>query len=267
MKQLRIAAVILLVLSIVLTGTVRLRQSALRDDTVPVIQCADEPLRIPVSEGRDGALDGITAWDGKDGDLTDRLLVQKMERSPEDGSFNVTYVVADSDNHVVTKTRTLIYTDYVAPRFSLRKELCYVPGETIRIRDRVSAEDVLDGSLNEQIKVTANNLNTLYEGLYPLTLEVTNSFGDTTTLTLDIEIRSRTLLDPVITLTEYLVYLSEGETFRAERYLSGVTGGDRADVKTELPTGGLQKGVNRVVYSCTGSSGAVGKAALYVVVE
>ena len=254
-------------LSGLLFGAQTLVQARLRDDTVPEIRFPDEPLEITVDAGSEAMLEGVTAWDEKDGDLTGRLIVQQLERSDEDGSLSVTYAVADGDRHVVTRTRTVIYTDYTPPRFALSKELCYTPGAAVKIRDRLTAEDVIDGSISDRIKITANGVLSYYEGSYPLTVEVTNSLGDTSRLELEIEIRSYTEGEPRIKLSSYLIYLGCDEKFDANSYIEGVTGAEGAKVTARLPAGGLKKGVNKVVYSCKGDSGTTGKTTLYVVVE
>lgn len=266
MKRLHIITLAALLLSAVLLGVTLLVRAVGRDRTVPEITFSEEPLRLSVTEGESGLLRGVTARDEKDGDLTGQLLVQRVERSAADGGLTVTYAVADQDRHVVTKTRALVYTDYVSPRFSLKKELRYAPGENVLLRDRLTAQDVLDGSLSDRIKITANSVSSYYEGSYPVTLEVVNSLGDTASLTLDIEIRAYSAAEPRIRLTDYLVYLSEGESLVGTEYIADVTGGSSGAVRVLLPDGGLQKGVNKVTYSCT-SGGVTGTATQYVVVE
>ena len=267
MRRLHIIVLAALVLSAALLAASTVAGRLRQDDTLPEIRCSEEPLTVSVQAGSDSLLEGVTAWDEKDGDLTPELLVQRIQREEDSGRLTVTYAVADSDHHVTARSRTLIYSDYTPPRFTLSRELRYEQGATLLVRDRLGATDLLDGSISDRIKITATSLSTNYEGIYPLTVEVSNSLGDTASLTLDVEIRSRLAGEPIISLRTYLVYLGAGQELSALDYLASVTGGDETAVYVTLPEGGLQPGVNKVRYSCTGYTGVTGSTIFYVIVE
>ena len=263
MKVLRIITLTGLVLSAALLAAVTVWQQQNVDESIPVIQCPETPLVVSLGQ-EEGLLADVTASDGKDGDLTGQLLVQSIEKG-EGGTAVVTYAVADSDHHVVTRTRPVEYTDYVPPRFALERELRYTPGALIRVRDRLTARDVLDGDISSRIKMTSST--TVYdEGTYPVTFQVTNSLGDTSTITLDVVVRNYVSGEPRITLEEYLIYLEEGERFDPLAYVSAVSGGV-GEVTAQLPSGGLSRGVNQVTYRCAGTGETEGTATLYVVKE
>ena len=267
MRRLRIITIVGLILSALLLTGVMYYQRETGDQSIPVIQCPDTPLVLSMTgEGREGLLADVTAYDEKDGDLTDRLLLQGVDKG-KDGTAVATYAVADSDGHVVTRTREVRYTDYVPPRFALSKELRYAMGSSVRIKDRLTASDMVDGDLSDRIKVNSNDLSPYYEGTYPVTFEVTNSLGDTATLTMDVVVRNYAAGEPRITLTQYLVYRKAGERFDARAYLDSVSGGAVEDVAIQLPEGGLSAGVSQVTYSCVGQNGTVGSTVLYVVTE
>ena len=126
MKQLHITMLILFIVSALLLGGAILYKHYTTDTTMPEIRVAEEPLSISIADGTDALMSGVTAYDAKDGDITDKLILQKIEMG-EGGEVSATYAVSDNDSHVVTRTRTIIYTDYVPPRFSLSKELRYAP--------------------------------------------------------------------------------------------------------------------------------------------
>ena len=140
-------------------------------------------------------------------------------------------------------------------------------GSSIRIKDRLTAADVVDGDLSDRIKVNSNDLSPYYEGTYPVTFEVTNSLGDTSSITMDVVVRNYAAGEPRISLTEYLVYREAGTPFDPRAYLDSVSGGAVGDVSIQLPEGGLSTGVSRVTYSCVGQNGTVGSTVLYVVTE
>ena len=265
MKRLHIITLAVLAASVLALGVTTLVRSIGNDKTIPEIVCSDTPLRLSVQDGEAGLLQDVTARDGNDGDLTGSLIVQRVERTGANGEMTVTYAVADSDVFVKYKSSTVIYTDYVSPRFSLTKALRYAPGEAMQVRDRLRATDTLDGDLSDSVKVTSTALSSSVEGTYPVTFEVVNSLGDAASLTLDVEIHARTADEPRITLSQYIVYLNEGETFSPLQYLSDVSGGSAGAVRVSLPDGGLQPGLNKVSYACSNGS-ATGTATLYVVV-
>ena len=102
-----------------------------------MIQCPDTPLVLSMTgEGREGLLADVTAYDEKDGDLTDRLLLQGVDRD-KDGTAVATYAVADSDGHVVTCAREVQYTDCRPPRVALHGELRHAAGGWVRVRGGV----------------------------------------------------------------------------------------------------------------------------------
>ena len=267
MKRLRIIILALLALSLVLLGVSSGVRLLSRDRTLPVIECDQQELRIGTSEGSDALLHGVTAHDDKDGDLTDAIIIERIAGTGEAGKVTVTYAVADSDHHVASCTRTVVYTDYVSPRFALNAPLIYEVGSALQVRDRLGAWDMIDGSLTDRIKINASALSTNYVGRFPLTVEVTNTLGDTAALTLDVVVRDSDPDAPQIKLTKYLVYLNQGADLDPLEYLAGVTGGESYNVTASLPEGGFTRGVNEVTYSCMGSTGLTGTTTLYVIVE
>ena len=267
MKRFRILTYVCLVLSACLLAVSTLYHQRTEDRSIPEIQCPDTVLTVSMEESGAALLQDVTAWDEKDGDLTDKVLLQGVDKRAGSSSATVTYAVADSDNHVVTATREIRYTDYQPPRFSLEKELRYSVGSPLRIKDRLTASDRIDGDLSDRIRVVSGSTNTYNEGTYPATFQVTNSLGDTASVTLDIVIRNYETGEPRIQLAEYLIYRAAGAPFDPMSYVESVSGGDLADVACELPQDGLVKGVNKVVYTCRGENGCEGTAVLYVIVE
>lgn len=267
MKRLRITIFALLALSLLLLGISSGMRLLSADHTLPVIECDRQELRVSTADGSDVLLQGVTARDEKDGDLTDSIVVERIASTGDAGTMTVTYAVADSDHHVASCTRTVIYTDYISPRFTLSQPLIYEVGDPLRIRDRLGAQDVIDGPLTDRIKISASALSTNYVGVFPLTMEVTNSLGDTATLTLDVVVRGSQRGAPEIRLTQYLIYLKQNAAFEPLEYVDSVVNGSDSDVIAALPEGGLVRGANQVTYSCTGSSGLTGTTTLYVIVE
>lgn len=267
MKRLRIITLICLLLSAVLLGASALVRAGRKDNTLPTITVPDEPLSVSVKDLRSTALlSGITAWDDKDGDLTDQILLQSLIQQ-ENKQLEATYVVVDSDDHIATASRIIKCSDYTPPRFRLTAPLTYSVGSPLELRSQLTASDPLDGDLSDKIRINTSNLTTRYEGIYPVSFEVTNSLGITSRITLEVTIHSPVPGEPTIALREYLVYCDADDTFEPLEYLSHVTDGDDRSIQVKLPDGGLQKGLNQVVYTCPGVNGTPGSTILYVVAE
>ena len=267
MKRMRITLLALLALSLFLLCVSFGVRQLTEDHTLPVIACDQQELRVSAKDGREALLQGVTANDDKDGDLTDSIVVEQVTGTGTAGKVTVTYAVADSDHHVASCSRTVIYTDYVPPRFSLSRPLIYDVGGSLQVRDRLGATDMIDGSLTDRIKINASSLSTSYAATFPITMEVTNSLGDTSVLTLDVVVRDSERGAPEIRLKQYLVYQKQGAEFDSTAYVGSVIGGETDNVTVSLPDGGLRRGVNQVTYSCTNSMGLTGTTTLYVIVE
>lgn len=265
MKRFHIIMLILLLASAAALGGTLAYKHYTQDQTLPEITFEQDPLSVSVADGRAALMLGVSAYDAKDGDITSKLILEKVEMD-EHGQVNATYAVCDNDNHVASRTRTIIYTDYEKPRFSISDALSFAPSSSVQLRDRVKANDVIDGDISDNIRINTNSLSPYYAGLYAVTFEVTNSLGDRAALTLDVEIREMNYNEPEIELSTYLVYITEeqAKTFDAASYVKSVSGAQKSDVHASNTR--LQPGVNRISYSCRNENGVRGSSALYVVV-
>lgn len=63
-------------------------------------------------------LAGVTAYDAKDGDVTDSLAVEHISNFIEKGRRKISIVAFDSDNNVTHAEREMVYNDYTSPVFS-----------------------------------------------------------------------------------------------------------------------------------------------------
>lgn len=192
------------------------------DDIAPVIRCEEETIRISVTDGEVALLEGVTASDNVDGDLTDRVMVKSVSPLIGADTAKVTYFVFDSSDNVATASRMVQYRDYKRPCFSLSQPLVYRVGSTVTLLDRLTAEDDLDGDISDSIRVTAQNLSVDYEGTYSVTVQVTNSLGDTAVLPLRVVMDSYGAVNKLVELKEYIVYLDEGDDFDPEDYVRHV---------------------------------------------
>ena len=187
------------------------------DNSQPVITMESESLSVSVKDGDSALLEGVTAEDAGDGDLTDKIFIESRRNFIEKGKFNVTYAVSDSDNHVARATREVVYSDYVSPQFELTQALEFPntksAQEDINIASNLSAHDVIDGDISNKIRISGDyTMNSHTVGDYPMAFVVMNSLGDVVTLPVTVKIYDSSASSlPKINLKKYLVNVPVGQ--------------------------------------------------------
>lgn len=176
-------------------------------------------------------LEGISASDNHDGDLTDEVIIQSVSQLVTANTATVTYLVFDASNNMGTLKRTLEYTDYARPHFGLKEALFYRPDDKIIITDRVTCSDQTK-DYSGQIRIVSHNVNSKREGEYEVSLQVMNDMGDYVDVTLPVIVSEQYGRTQLIQLKQYLVYLKVGETeeFLPEKYISKVRNDNGATV-------------------------------------
>ena len=197
------------------------------DVTPPVITAAEEELQVSVNATDEELLAGISAMDDRDGDVTDTLVVESVANVTEENTVTVTYAAFDQAGNVSKTVRTAKYTDYKEPVFSLSKALVFQEDMASDILSYVSARDVVDGNIGNNVKGTlVSDTRTLsYAGLHQVEFRVTNSLGDTARITLPVDVYPAGSYNATVGLTNYLVYLKKGDDFIPESYLKSFTAG------------------------------------------
>lgn len=212
MKKIQVLSIIAFAASAAVFGTYKVHGLMNDDSTGPKIEIGEESIAVSVTATEEDLLTGVTATDEKDGDVTDTLLVEKMGNFVENGRREITIAAFDSDNHIAKCTREIVYTDYYAPRFSLSAPLKFPVGTT-NVLAYMSAQDGLDGSLTENIKISGEYTLTVDEpGDYPMLFTVSNSAGDVSSLPVTVTIYDggEESKNPQITLSQYIVYTMPG---------------------------------------------------------
>ena len=225
MKKFRKIWLVFVIAAVLLGAAYYGMQYIKADSSGPVISGGEEDLKISIHDGEEVLLQGITASDAKDGDVTDSLLVESISNFYDDHTRIVTYVAFDSDHHISKKQRKISYTDYTAPRFSLSGSLRFRAGEQLNIDKIVKVTDCLDGDLSGKVKIhTDTTINNRVIGFYTIGYEVTNSAGDTVLLPIDIEIYEPYNNEVGLNLDRYLVYYT-GQNIDYTRFLKSVSKG------------------------------------------
>lgn len=218
MRYLQNATIIAFVLMIILYGGVMLYDRFVVDTTAPTIRCDTLEIAVSVADSEDALLAGVTAQDDRDGDLTEQVQIKNVSQLITDNTAQVTYIVFDSANNMATMTRTVCYTDYEKPRLSMDKPLNYTVDEDFQVLDRLTATDVLDGDISDSICVISQNI--LKEaGTYHITVQATNSLGDTTTVPLKLVVRENGVQE-MLRLDTYLLYLEKGASFDPQQHIT-----------------------------------------------
>ncbi|OUM88457.1 DUF5011 domain-containing protein [Caldibacillus debilis] len=157
------------------------------DTTPPVITLnGDNPLYLNV--GDEFVDPGATATDDVDGDLTEQIVVTGSVDTSKPGEYILTYTVSDSAGNEATETRTVIVReaqepDTTPPVITLKGDnpLYLNVGDEF-VDPGATATDDVDGDLTEQIVVTGS-VDTSKPGEYTLTYTVSDSAGNTASVT------------------------------------------------------------------------------------
>lgn len=228
-RKTRIFVVLFFLFSVFLFVILRLAKVALTDRTMPVIEMDSESITISVKGGDEAILEGVTAKDSKDGDLTDDLFIESKGNFIEKGRLNVVIAVADKDNHVAKATREVIYNDYRSPQFSLKSPMKFLIArenqDDINIAAGLSARDVLDGNISNNIKFSSEySVNFFSVGDYHMEFTVANSVGDTVELPVTITIYNSTQERglPQIILSDYLINTPVGTNVDIESLIEQI---------------------------------------------
>lgn len=222
MKVLERVTIILFAVVLALFIAVTVYQRIILDTTAPEISCDSDVIEVSVADPESALLQGVTAKDGRDGDLTGSIMVKGVTGLITDNTAKVTYIVFDAANNMASCQRIVRYTDYEKPRFALSEPLIYPEGGPVTVLDRLTAADSAGEDISDNIRIVSQNISVSSEGTYSLTVQVTNSQGDVESLTLPVIISNASAKKPLITLRQYLVYLDAGSAFDAESYLSSV---------------------------------------------
>lgn len=241
MKLLRIASVLLFTAALVLFIFFKLNTQ--RDSTVPVLNCDTQLIEVKVDYSEEELLSHLSASDEKDGDLSDKIVVEGITPFIKKGVSRVSFAVCDSDKNVARKTVDIKFTDYHSPRFTSSSPLIFSESATVvRFLNFVSAEDMFDGSLDGRAMVVRSEFVSAQAGVYPVTFRVSNLKGDVVELTLNAVVREHRLDSAVeITLDNYIHYVKLGET---PDYISFVK---KIGLSAALVRQGLVYGVDDVV--------------------
>ncbi len=226
MRKLRIIILLffLAVLGVFISTEVRDRLSA--DSSAPVIKADTDTISVSVAATEEDLLAGMTAIDNLDGDVTDTLVVVSKSKFITRGTLRVNYAAFDNNNNVGLYTRDVTFYDYTPPRFSISQPLRFLKGNSGNdYLQYISAEDCLDGSITQQIRISLGETTAVSDSVSQRTanLMVTNSAGDNATLPINIlieEYNTYSMRAPA--LENYVLYVKAGTRPDLRENLAGI---------------------------------------------
>ena len=119
---------------------------------------------------------GVTATDNYDGDITDKINIERKEIS--ENQIEIKYTVSDNAGNLSTKTRTVNFIDDIAPVLTLngKEKISVIKGNNYK-EQGAKAVDEKDGDLTEKIEIEGN-VDTSKNGTYTITYKVSDSKGN-----------------------------------------------------------------------------------------
>ena len=272
MRILRVVAVLLFVVTTALYVYFSVAEKIKTDNSIPVITLEEEVLEVGIDATNKDLLKGVTAFDEKDGDITNKVIVESLSNFIEPGLCRITYVVCDSNNHVATATRKVRYVGYESPKFALEEDLCYSIYERLNLKDAIIATDCIDGDITDSIVVSSEDYTSAIAGVFTIQATVTNRKGDTSTVNMNLFVEDLDLSAPEIELTDYLIYMEPtGEEIDFEKYIVGAEderGNDLTD-KVQVQKGKIdttKPGTYSVHYRVTDRNDVEGHTVLTVII-
>ncbi len=270
MRLLRRFAVVIFVCALVFYFYANMKYQSNVNTDKPTIKNETELLELSVTDSEDALLQGLSVFDETDGDLTKDIVIASKSHFLDDGSVNVKYVVFDSHNNSASITRKVKYNDYKSPMFLLSQPPVYYVGNSFDLLDNIKVEDCLEGDISDKVRVISNMVNNYALGVYPVVLEVSNSFGDTSQITIWVTYQSKDNTAS-IKLHQYIVYIEQGEEFDPYKWIASATDKqnneldkEKIEIKGNLDTNAA--GDYQLVYSYDDGKN-VGQTAITVVVK
>ncbi len=148
-----------------------------KDTVSPVIEgIEDIKLNYEIGSPTPNWLEGITARDNVDGDLTSFIKVDTNINMNEEGHYHLAYMVKDQSNNVTFKFLTVNVIDLIGPIITGFRDLTIDVNSTEKPDwfKNVTAIDTYDGDITDQITVDDSEVLYSIPGDYPVYYQVSD---------------------------------------------------------------------------------------------
>lgn len=186
-------------------------------DQAPTISFADA-LYLHLGQKSFNLMDGVSAHDVEDGDLTNKVVYANTVDINTEGTYQVTYQVTDSAGHKTSATRDVVVTND-APVIHVSGNNQTEVGHAFDPLQGVTADDYQDGDLTTEIKV-AGNVDTSKLGDYELIYTVTDKNGAVTTLKRSVTVFATA---PTLDVSKVPTELKVGDQFNPKANVTAVS--------------------------------------------
>lgn len=226
-------------------------------------------IDVSVNDDESVLLQGVSAFDPEDGDLSDKILIDSISAFDDQKRRTVRYVVFDSENTPAQAERTLSYTDYTPPQISLTGSLVVDNLSDMELNRLGSAQSCVDGDISGSLNV---KIGTLQENVIRLDFSASDSTGEEASLSVVCDYdRSVYLAD--IVLKQYLLYLPAGKEYDLRSNIQDIVIGkqsnmqliDRVDIQSDIDFN--TPGTYEVYYYLSGEGGGSGRCKSIVIVQ
>lgn len=186
-------------------------------DQAPTISFADA-LYLHLGQKSFNLMDGVSAHDVEDGDLTNKVVYANTVDINTEGTYQVTYQVTDSAGHKTSATRDVVVTND-APVIHVSGNNQTEVGHAFDPLQGVTADDYQDGDLTTEIKV-AGDVDTSKLGDYELIYTVTDKNGAVTTLKRSVTVFATA---PTLDVSKVPTELKVGDQFNPKANVTAVS--------------------------------------------
>ena len=271
MKALRVIIVVLAV--VVACLNVGLHFANATKNEGPIITCDTDTIKVSCHAKNEEILKHLKATDKQDGDLTDKIIIEKKSYFTTKSNSRIVFAVIDSDKNIATIDRNISYTDYESPKINMMTDLILPTQGTYSLSNYFTATDVIDGDISNRIKIISSEFNAAVAGKYKVNVKVTNSMGDYSDVSIDAIVTDRKF-STSIKLSDYIVYVNCGDDKEIDyrSYISEVDSESKqvtaSNVVVDYSEVNLKKaGVYNVYYTVGNAASPEGMTRLVVVVE
>ena len=231
LRKTRIAVIFIFILTVAGYSAFTFHEKKNADQTRPIIKMDSPSIVISVKDEENAIFQGMTAYDEKDGNVSENFIVENLSNFYEKGKRTAYIAVFDYDNHVNKITRDVIYAYYEEPIFELTAPFDYQTREnssalTIQeLTEKMSVVDSIDGNVTGRVRLLSDyTLNAAIAGEYPMEFQVTNSAGYVSRLPVTVRIydEREEAKSPSIKLSKYLINVEKGTEIDPGSYVNAL---------------------------------------------